>query len=121
MRVDANLRRKFIHIRKTADKAAVFPIFKFRLCLATYEICIFSAFFIAPLFLCITHFFNKISEQIKKCAAKPHTEKRMAKALKTQTQCASLLLNFRFFGLSVLQGDSLASPLRTKKTKIFLI
>ncbi len=53
---------------------AVFSTFKFRLCLATYEICIFSAFFIAPLFLCITHFLIKISEQIKS-VRQSHTPK----------------------------------------------
>ena len=35
-------------------------------------------FFIVPPFLMYSHtFLIKISEQIKKCAAKPHTEKRM--------------------------------------------
>ena len=48
-------------------------------------------------------------------------DKETGEALETQTQYASILLNFRFFGLSVLQGVSLAAPLRTKKAKIFLI
>ncbi len=52
---------------------AVFSTFKFRLCLATYEICIFYAL---PIFYCpslsyvFTHFFNKNFRTNKKVCGK---------------------------------------------------